>query len=143
MGTSLQVEPFNRLITRVPSSCPRILINRDRAGEFPYSGFDFDDQWNGKYRRDALYLGSCDEGVRKLVQLCGWEVNESYTVTPLPSPAVSCSCLFPHLRSMGTHHSFSFGVGTSFPVLPFTPFSRMIFRNCMMQVTRNLHWPKS
>ncbi|KAK3828709.1 MAG: DHS-like NAD/FAD-binding domain-containing protein [Benniella sp.] len=73
MGTSLQVEPFNRLITRVPSSCPRILINRDRAGEFPYSGFDFDDQWNNKYRRDALYLGSCDEGVRKLVQLCGWE----------------------------------------------------------------------
>ncbi|KAF9351266.1 NAD-dependent protein deacetylase sirtuin-2 [Mortierella sp. NVP85] len=73
MGTSLQVEPFNRLITRVSSSCPRILINRDRAGEFLYSGFDFDDQWNHKYRRDALYLGSCDDGVRKLVQLCGWE----------------------------------------------------------------------
>ncbi|KAI8361414.1 DHS-like NAD/FAD-binding domain-containing protein [Mortierella sp. GBAus27b] len=80
MGTSLQVEPFSRLITKVPAKCPRILINRDRAGEFNYSGFDFDGKWSASYLRDALYLGSCDDGVRKLAELCGWdkELQELY-----------------------------------------------------------------
>ncbi|KAF9351635.1 NAD-dependent protein deacetylase sirtuin-2, partial [Mortierella sp. AD094] len=73
LGTSLQVEPFNRLITRVPDSCPRLLINRERAGEDIYGGFDFDDKWKYPNLRDALFLGSCDEGTRKLAKLCGWE----------------------------------------------------------------------
>ncbi|KAF9216500.1 NAD-dependent protein deacetylase sirtuin-2 [Podila verticillata] len=73
LGTSLQVEPFNRLITRVPAKCPRLLINRDRAGEGMRMGFDFDDKWKHPVKRDALFLGNCDEGVRKLAQLCGWE----------------------------------------------------------------------
>lgn len=80
LGTSLQVEPFNRLITRVPAKCPRLLINRDRAGEEMRMGFDFDDKWKHSVKRDALFLGNCDEGVRKLAELCGWEVrrNEKY-----------------------------------------------------------------
>ncbi|KAF9398410.1 NAD-dependent protein deacetylase sirtuin-2, partial [Mortierella sp. AD011] len=73
LGTSLQVEPFNRLITRVPESCPRLLINRERAGEDIYGGFDFNGKWKYPNVRDALFLGSCDEGARKLAKLCGWE----------------------------------------------------------------------
>ncbi|KAF9955969.1 NAD-dependent protein deacetylase sirtuin-2 [Mortierella alpina] len=73
LGTSLQVEPFNRLITKVPPSCPRLLINRDKAGEDMHSGFDFDDKWKYTIKRDAVFLGNCDDGVRKLAKLCGWE----------------------------------------------------------------------
>ncbi|KAG0210860.1 NAD-dependent protein deacetylase sirtuin-2 [Mortierella sp. GBA30] len=73
LGTSLQVEPFNRLITKVSPSCPRLLINRDKAGEDMHSGFDFDDKWKYTIKRDAVFLGNCDDGVRKLAQLCGWE----------------------------------------------------------------------
>ncbi|KAI7820022.1 DHS-like NAD/FAD-binding domain-containing protein [Gamsiella multidivaricata] len=78
LGTSLQVEPFNRLITKVSPKCPRLLINRERAGEDMHSGFDFDDKWKYTYQRDALFLGACDEGVRKLAKLCGWEVIYRY-----------------------------------------------------------------
>ncbi|KAF9905479.1 NAD-dependent protein deacetylase sirtuin-2 [Lobosporangium transversale] len=56
LGTSLLVEPFNRLITRVPPNCPRLLINRERAGEDMPFGFDFDNKRNYKYQRDALFL---------------------------------------------------------------------------------------
>ncbi|KAF9418334.1 NAD-dependent protein deacetylase sirtuin-2 [Podila epigama] len=73
LGTSLQVEPFNRLITLVPTNCPRLLINRERAGENMRNGFDFDDKWRHPVKRDALFLGNCDDGVKKLAQLCGWE----------------------------------------------------------------------
>ncbi|KAG9071104.1 NAD-dependent protein deacetylase sirtuin-2 [Linnemannia hyalina] len=73
LGTSLQVEPFNRLITRVPASCPRLLINREKAGEDMHLGFDFDDKWKYPVLRDAVFLGNCDEGVRQLAKLCGWE----------------------------------------------------------------------
>ena len=57
---------------------PRVLINRERAGEadsmlmlMGYKrGFQFDEQ-----RRDALYLGDCDDGVRQLAELLGWEAD--------------------------------------------------------------------
>ncbi|KAG0283635.1 hypothetical protein BGZ98_006239, partial [Dissophora globulifera] len=29
--------------------------------------------WKYTVKRDALFLGSCDDGVRKLAKLCGWE----------------------------------------------------------------------
>ncbi|KAF9983286.1 NAD-dependent protein deacetylase sirtuin-2 [Mortierella antarctica] len=73
LGTSLQVEPFNRLITKVPPSCPRLLINRDKVGEDMHAGFDFDDKWKYTIKRDAVFLGNCDDGTRKLAKLCGWE----------------------------------------------------------------------
>ncbi|KAF9908743.1 NAD-dependent protein deacetylase sirtuin-2 [Linnemannia zychae] len=73
LGTSLQVQPFNQLITSVPATCPRLLINREKAGEDIHHGFDFDDKWKYTIQRDALFLGNCDDGVRKLAQLCGWE----------------------------------------------------------------------
>ncbi|KAF9121144.1 NAD-dependent protein deacetylase sirtuin-2 [Mortierella sp. 14UC] len=61
------------LITRVSATCPRILINREKAGEDIHNGFDFDDKWKYSIQRDALFLGNCDDGVRRLAQLCGWE----------------------------------------------------------------------
>lgn len=74
LGTSLKVEPFNKLIAKVPSSCPRVLINREKAGQELQSGFDFDGSSDdGSAQRDALFLGNCDDGVRELAALCGWE----------------------------------------------------------------------
>ncbi|XP_064359043.1 NAD-dependent protein deacetylase sirtuin-2 [Dromaius novaehollandiae] len=50
MGTSLQVQPFASLVGRVPSSTPRLLINKEKTGQSdPFmslmgfgSGMDFD-----------------------------------------------------------------------------------------------------
>ncbi|KAF9983972.1 NAD-dependent protein deacetylase sirtuin-2 [Modicella reniformis] len=72
LGTSLKVEPFNKLIGKVPSRCPRLLINREKAGQELQSGFDFD-RSKDTVHRDALFLGNCDDGVKKLAALCGWE----------------------------------------------------------------------
>ncbi|KAF9166996.1 NAD-dependent protein deacetylase sirtuin-2 [Mortierella sp. AD010] len=72
LGTSLKVEPFNRLISKVSPRCPRLLINREKAGQDLHSGFDFDDKWKYTIQRDALFLGNCDDGVRELATLCGW-----------------------------------------------------------------------
>jgi len=79
LGTSLKVEPFNKLITQVSTRCPRLLINREKAGQELHSGFDFDDRWKYTVQRDAWYLGNCDIGVKKLVSLCGWEVYANTT----------------------------------------------------------------
>ncbi|PRW20829.1 NAD-dependent deacetylase sirtuin-2 [Chlorella sorokiniana] len=78
MGTSLVVNPFAGLIDYVGQHVPRVLINREKAGELTsvkrslgYTrGFDWDPATN---YRDALYLGDCDAGVRQLCQLLGWE----------------------------------------------------------------------
>ncbi|KAF9095513.1 NAD-dependent protein deacetylase sirtuin-2 [Mortierella sp. GBA35] len=75
LGTSLKVEPFNKLIAQVSPKCPRLLINREKAGQEIHSGFDFEDKWKYTVQRDALFLGNCDEGVRKLADLCGWETE--------------------------------------------------------------------
>jgi len=83
MGTSLQVQPFARLIEYPDIDCPRILINREKVGEVPSRrsffergtskgrGFDFSEE--GK--RDVLFLGDCDEGVRQLCEHLEWELE--------------------------------------------------------------------
>lgn len=78
MGSSLTVEPFASLIERVPSTCPRLLINRTKAGQRnPVmaflgmgSGLDFDSEDNS---RDVAWLGDCDDGCLKLAAGLGWE----------------------------------------------------------------------
>ncbi|KAG0275674.1 NAD-dependent protein deacetylase sirtuin-2 [Linnemannia exigua] len=75
LGTSLKVEPFNKLIAQVSPKCPRLLINREKAGQEIHSGFDFEDKWKYTIQRDALFLGNCDEGVRAFADLCGWEAE--------------------------------------------------------------------
>ncbi|KAI8805252.1 sirtunin 2 [Cladochytrium replicatum] len=72
MGTSLTVHPFASLINQPKPDVPRLLINREPAGVYrsPVRGFDFNGDLQ-KYRRDALFLGSCDDGVVKLAELLG------------------------------------------------------------------------
>lgn len=74
------MQPFASLIDEVPLSCPRALLNLEKVGERQrkfslvrddYEGFDFDD----KHTRDMFCQGKLDETVRKLAQLCGWEVR--------------------------------------------------------------------
>jgi len=98
MGTSLVVRPFAGLISKVPESVPRLLINnevvacreplpKDAADIERYlhrtsSLFAFDDPEN---RRDALFKGSCDEGVEQLAEALGWgqELEEMFEA-PIP-----------------------------------------------------------
>ncbi|KAM9302097.1 NAD-dependent protein deacetylase sirtuin-3, mitochondrial [Gastrophryne carolinensis] len=63
MGTSLEVEPFASLVYAVNRSTPRLLINRDRVGPF----LDSSDGLN------VVELGSVTGGVKRFVQLLGWE----------------------------------------------------------------------
>ncbi|KAI8374195.1 DHS-like NAD/FAD-binding domain-containing protein [Radiomyces spectabilis] len=73
IGTSLQVQPFASLIDDVPDYVPRLLINKEKAGDHhtSHSGFDF--KWKYGKKRDALFLGDCNEGVQKFAELMGWK----------------------------------------------------------------------
>ena len=65
---------------------PRLLVNRERVGEADARvramaalvghtaglGFDFAPESN---RRDALFLGDCDDGFRELARLLGWDAE--------------------------------------------------------------------
>lgn len=66
LGTSLSVEPMASLVEYVRSSTPRVLINRERVGPFRFCGMS-------SCYRDVCYIGDCDEGVRELCSLLGWE----------------------------------------------------------------------
>ncbi|KAJ3429308.1 nad-dependent protein deacetylase sirtuin-2 [Anaeramoeba flamelloides] len=81
IGTSLVVQPFSTLIYDVKDECPRLLINREVVGKYreksAYSvlyggssgGFKFGRKDN---TRDLKLIGDADEGIQKLVDLCGW-----------------------------------------------------------------------
>ncbi|RLL95598.1 hypothetical protein CFD26_103804 [Aspergillus turcosus] len=60
MGTSLKVAPCSRLPPQAPRGVPRVLINRETAGDF------------GTRTEDVCILGDCDDGVRKLADALGW-----------------------------------------------------------------------
>ncbi|CCG84394.1 protein of unknown function [Taphrina deformans PYCC 5710] len=59
MGTSLQVQPFASLPDRVKLDCPRLLINLEEVGDFSRT-------------MDVVKLGSCDDTVKELADICGW-----------------------------------------------------------------------
>ena len=61
LGTSLTVHPFASLAGRVDESCPRVLINIERVGDF------------GHRKRDVVLLGKCDEIIKELCAKLGWE----------------------------------------------------------------------
>ncbi|XP_076454319.1 NAD-dependent protein deacetylase sirtuin-2-like [Babylonia areolata] len=79
MGTSLVVQPFASLVSRVPPSTPRLYVNLEKppaAGEDFLSllmgigsGFCFDDDKN---YRDVFQQMTCDDGSAKLAELLGW-----------------------------------------------------------------------
>ncbi|KAN0059954.1 Sir2 histone deacetylase Hst2 [Thecaphora frezii] len=91
VGTSLQVQPFASLISAVPRTCPRLLINLERVGELAAydasdydrgmggrineSGFDFDGlTYGGRHRtRDVYWQGKADDGVLLLAEKLGWK----------------------------------------------------------------------
>lgn len=60
MGTSLKVAPCSVLPRQVHGGVPRVLINRETAGDF------------GKRPEDVCILKDCDEGVHKLADALGW-----------------------------------------------------------------------
>ncbi|KAH8701570.1 putative SIR2 family histone deacetylase [Talaromyces proteolyticus] len=59
MGTSLKVHPVAALPSQVPKGVPRVLLNREKAGDL------------GSRREDILLLGDCDEGVRSIADALG------------------------------------------------------------------------
>ncbi|KPV75456.1 uncharacterized protein RHOBADRAFT_36306 [Rhodotorula graminis WP1] len=71
LGTSLSVGPFNSLVHRVPSTCPRVLINLESVGEAERPGAQgFEFERDGA--RDVRWLGEADRGVEELCDLLGW-----------------------------------------------------------------------
>jgi len=66
MGTSLAVAPFCHLVSDVTESTPRLLIN---LGDVDCHEFMFNQP--GNYR-DVFEKTTCDKGVERLVELCGW-----------------------------------------------------------------------
>ncbi|ELR12553.1 sitruin, putative [Acanthamoeba castellanii str. Neff] len=76
LGTSLQVQPFSKLIDKVPSTVPRLLINRQEVGkkhddtDGKKGGFRFRECDNA---RDIEFLGDCDMGIGILAELLGWK----------------------------------------------------------------------
>lgn len=78
MGTSLQVQPFASLVSKVPTNTPRLLINKEKTGEGESflgmlgfgGGMDFD---SDKAYRDVAWLGNCDDGCLALADLLGWK----------------------------------------------------------------------
>ena len=98
MGTSLVVQPFASLIDRVPKECPRLLLNREVPPSARFNpvmalmghdfGFRFGDESN---YRDACHLGNCDDSVKILASLLGWETDLDELVDkcggwPAPGP---------------------------------------------------------
>ncbi|KAJ7745602.1 NAD-dependent deacetylase sirtuin-2 [Mycena maculata] len=76
MGTSLKVHPFASLADM--GVCPRVLVNRDPAGDI------------GTQPDDVVLLMNCDDAVRQIAQGMGWEAELEALVrarTALPSEA--------------------------------------------------------
>eukprot|EP00088_Acartia_fossae_P020658 TRINITY_DN2219_c0_g1_i1.p1 TRINITY_DN2219_c0_g1~~TRINITY_DN2219_c0_g1_i1.p1 ORF type:complete len:374 (-),score=70.36 TRINITY_DN2219_c0_g1_i1:297-1418(-) len=80
MGTSLVVQPFASLVERVSDECPRVLINRDKAGGGFATltnilglggggGFQYDKK--GNYR-DVFLQGDTDDKSQEIIEKLGW-----------------------------------------------------------------------
>ncbi|XP_061924617.1 NAD-dependent protein deacetylase sirtuin-2-like isoform X1 [Entelurus aequoreus] len=80
MGTSLQVQPFASLVNRVSKTCPRLLINMEKAGQSDPmlgmlgfgGGMDFD---SDNAYRDVAHISTCDDGCMALAELLGWKAE--------------------------------------------------------------------
>jgi NAD-dependent deacetylase sirtuin 2 len=78
LGTSLKVKPFCKLIDSVPTSVPRLLINREKVAMIADrrkqhglpGGFMFDEEDN---YRDVSVQGDCDRVVLELAAMLGWK----------------------------------------------------------------------
>ncbi|CAG9316414.1 unnamed protein product [Blepharisma stoltei] len=70
IGTSLVVFPFASLAEMVSKNVPRVVINKNLGDSEVWKGLKFKDP-NDK--RDVAFVGDCDEIIRELVNLCGWQ----------------------------------------------------------------------
>ncbi len=68
IGTSLEVSPFNELISKVSQNTPRLLFNMNKVGTSLPGGFNFEHENS----RDIFISGKCDETITKFVNLLGW-----------------------------------------------------------------------
>ena len=86
MGTSLSVQPFASLPDFCAEGCPRLLLNKERAGSL------------GCRTDDVLLLGDCDDGARKLADALGWldELEELWKST---NPRSALDMLAPTKKS--------------------------------------------
>ena len=68
LGTSLAVHPFAGLVHETRDNVPRFLVNRERVGDFvgPVDGF---------------FAGDCDDAVRQLCEMLGWEADLEAVLT--------------------------------------------------------------
>jgi NAD-dependent SIR2 family protein deacetylase len=70
LGTSLGVAPANSLVYKVPSTCMRVLLNRELVGW--HLGFDPRPNGRGRSRRDFFAKGTCEELCLELLRHLGW-----------------------------------------------------------------------
>ncbi len=73
MGTSLMVSPVCQIPDMVRKDCPRILFNRELVGTFCRGGMKSRRKSYENKERDIFHEGDCDESVRLLCSLLGWE----------------------------------------------------------------------
>lgn len=67
-GTSLVVSPANSVVNYVPSTCCRLIVNKEPVGQdlgIRYGSWAVQDVWTGEM--------SCDEAFMELIQLLGWQ----------------------------------------------------------------------
>jgi NAD-dependent SIR2 family protein deacetylase len=78
MGTSLLVMPVARIPSWVKRDCPRVLLNRELVGDFAYTTNTTTTTTDAAAGaagsgRDVYVEGDCDDSVKKICQLAGWE----------------------------------------------------------------------
>lgn len=85
IGTSLTVFPFAGLVELVPPGTPRVLVNRELAGE-GLLDFESEHESGGEVLRDVALLGDCQDTARQLALAVGWEADLRRVVETFQRP---------------------------------------------------------
>jgi len=70
-GTSLAVFPFASLVDLVNPKVPRVIFSKQHSDSYIQGGFNFSP--DSSLKRDLMFEGDCDQKVKQLVELAGWE----------------------------------------------------------------------
>ncbi|XP_049852619.1 NAD-dependent protein deacetylase sirtuin-2-like [Schistocerca gregaria] len=68
IGTSLQVYPFSDLVSMVPNTCVRALVNNAVVGDFKKPAIP-------SLYRDLIIIGNCQQSIKKLIGLLNWQAD--------------------------------------------------------------------